>query len=117
MTGKSTKKLLVLGTASDVGKSIMVTGLCKILSEKYRVAPFKAQNMSLNSWITKDAKEIGIAQAVQAKAAGVDPTADMNPVLLKPNGDRTSQVIILGEPYADKSAGNYYDSIRKPWKW
>ncbi|OPY20497.1 MAG: cobyric acid synthase [Methanomethylovorans sp. PtaU1.Bin093] len=111
MTDKSTKKLLVLGTASDVGKSIMVTGLCKILSEKYKVAPFKAQNMSLNSWITKDGKEIGIAQAVQAKAAGVDPTADMNPVLLKPKGDRTSQVIILGEPYADKSAGNYYDSI------
>ncbi|WP_367344086.1 cobyric acid synthase [Methanomethylovorans sp.] len=111
MTDKSTKKLLVLGTASDVGKSIMVTGLCKILSERYKVAPFKAQNMSLNSWITKDGKEIGIAQAVQAKAAGIDPTADMNPVLLKPKGDRTSQVIILGEPYADKSAGNYYDSI------
>ncbi|WP_406660059.1 cobyric acid synthase [Methanolobus sp. ZRKC3] len=109
--GKKTKKLLVLGTASDVGKSIMVTGLCKILSSKYKVAPFKAQNMSLNSWITKDGKEIGIAQAIQAKAAGVEPTADMNPVLLKPKGDRTSQVIVLGEPYADKTAGNYYDSI------
>ncbi len=111
--GKKAKKLLVLGTASDVGKSIMVTGLCKVLSRKYRVAPFKAQNMSLNSWITKDGKEIGIAQAIQAKAAGVEPTADMNPVLLKPKGDRTSQVIVLGEPYADKSAGNYYDSIEE----
>jgi adenosylcobyric acid synthase len=111
--GKKAKKLLVLGTASDVGKSIMVTGLCKVLSRKYKVAPFKAQNMSLNSWITKDGKEIGIAQAIQAKAAGVEPTADMNPVLLKPKGDRTSQVIVLGEPYADKSAGNYYDSIEE----
>src|SRR6056297_579233 len=111
--GKKSKKLLILGTASDVGKSIMVTGLCKILSSKYKVAPFKAQNMSLNSWITKDGKEIGIAQAIQAKAAGVEPTADMNPVLLKPKGDRTSQVIVLGEPYADKTAGNYYDSIEE----
>lgn len=110
---KNARKLLVLGTASDVGKSIMVTGLCRILSRKYKVAPFKAQNMSLNSWITKDGKEIGIAQAIQAKAAGVEPTADMNPVLLKPKGDRTSQVIVLGEPYADKSAGNYYDSIEE----
>ncbi len=110
---KKAKKLLVLGTASDVGKSIMVTGLCRILSRKYKVAPFKAQNMSLNSWITKDGKEIGIAQAIQAKAAGVEPTAEMNPVLLKPKGDRTSQVIVMGEPYADKSAGNYYDSIEE----
>jgi len=67
--------------------------------------------MSLNSWITKDGKEIGIAQAIQAKAAGIEPTVDMNPVLLKPKGDRMSQVIILGEPYADKTAGEYYDSI------
>jgi adenosylcobyric acid synthase len=111
--GKKSKKLLILGTASDVGKSILVTGLCKILSSRYNVAPFKAQNMSLNSWITKDGKEIGIAQAIQAKAAGVEPTADMNPVLLKPKGDRTSQVIVLGEPYADKTAGNYYDSIEE----
>lgn len=111
MDNKCIKKLLVLGTASDVGKSIMVTGLCKIFAEKYKVAPFKAQNMSLNSWITLDGKEIGIAQAIQAKAAGINPTADMNPVLLKPKGDRKSQVIILGEPFADKSAGMYYDSI------
>lgn len=107
------KYLLVLGTASHVGKSAIVTALCKILSAKHRVAPFKAQNMSLNSWITLDGKEIGIAQAIQAKAAGIEPTADMNPVLLKPKGDRVSQVIIMGEPYADKSAGSYYESIEE----
>jgi len=106
-----TKSVLILGTASHVGKSSVVTALCRILSRKYRVAPFKAQNMSLNSWITKDGKEIGIAQAIQAKAAGSEPTADMNPVLLKPKGDFVSQVILLGEPCSDKSAGQYYDSI------
>ena len=105
------KSVLILGTASHVGKSSIVTALCRILSRKYRVAPFKAQNMSLNSWITKDGKEIGIAQAIQAKAAGSEPTVDMNPVLLKPKGDFVSQVILLGEPYSDKSAGQYYDSI------
>lgn len=107
------KHLLILGTASHVGKSAIVTGLCRIFSEKYTVAPFKAQNMSLNSWITKDGKEIGIAQAIQAMAARVDPTADMNPVLLKPKGDRVSQVIVLGEAFADKSAGSYYESIEE----
>jgi adenosylcobyric acid synthase len=105
------KSVLILGTASHVGKSSVVTAICRILSRNYRVAPFKAQNMSLNSWITKDGKEIGIAQAIQAKAAGIEPTADMNPVLLKPKGDCVSQVILLGEPYADRSAGQYYDSI------
>ncbi|WP_292485948.1 cobyric acid synthase [Methanohalobium sp.] len=110
-TNGDTKSLLILGTASHVGKSAIVTALCNVFSRNYRVAPFKAQNMSLNSWITKDGKEIGIAQAIQAKSAGVEPTADMNPILLKPKGDRQSQVIILGEPYADKTAGEYYDSI------
>jgi len=106
-----TKKLMVVGTGSHVGKSIVVTSLCRILSKKYSVAPFKAQNMSLNSWVTTDGGEIGIAQAIQAKAAGVEPTCDMNPVLLKPKGDHMSQVIILGKPVADKEAGDYYDSI------
>ncbi len=108
---KTAKHLLILGTASHVGKSAIVTAICNILSKDHKVAPFKAQNMSLNSWITKDGKEIGIAQAIQAKAAGIEPTVDMNPVLLKPKGDRISQVIILGKPYADKTAGEYYDSI------
>ncbi|MDD5616526.1 MAG: cobyric acid synthase [Candidatus Methanoperedens sp.] len=106
-----TKNLMVFGTSSHAGKSMLVTALCRCLSRKYNVAPFKAQNMSLNSWITKDGKEIGIAQAIQAKAAGVEPTADMNPVLLKPKGDHISQVVILGKPHADKKAGDYYDSI------
>src|SRR3989304_3935808 len=105
------KSLMVMGTGSHVGKSIIVTALCRILSKRYSVAPFKAQNMSLNSWVTRDGSEIGIAQAIQAKAAGVEPTADMNPVLLKPKGDHMSQVIILGKPHADKKAGEYYDSI------
>lgn len=102
---------MVVGTGSHVGKSILVTALCRILSKRYSVAPFKAQNMSLNSWVTREGDEIGIAQAIQAKAAGVEPTADMNPVLLKPKGDHRSQVIILGKPVADKEAGDYYDSI------
>ncbi len=105
------KNLMVLGTSSHVGKSILVTALCRLLSKRYSVAPFKAQNMSLNSWITRDGSEIGIAQAVQAKAAGVEPCADMNPVLLKPKGNYTSQVVVLGKAYADKKAGEYYDSI------
>jgi adenosylcobyric acid synthase len=106
-----TKSLMVFGTGSHVGKSILVTALCRSLSKRYDVAPFKAQNMSLNSWVTRDGCEIGIAQAIQAKAAGVEPTADMNPVLLKPKGNHISQVIILGKPYADRKAGEYYDSI------
>ncbi|SNQ59179.1 cobyric acid synthase [Candidatus Methanoperedens nitratireducens] len=106
-----TKNLMVIGTSSHVGKSILVAALCRSFSRKYRVAPFKAQNMSLNSWITQNGEEMGIAQAIQAKAAGVEPTADMNPVLLKPKGSHISQVIILGKPFADKRAGEYYDSI------
>ena len=108
-----TKNLMVIGTSSHVGKSMLVTALCRSLSKKYKVAPFKAQNMSLNSWITRDGKEIGIAQAIQAKAAGIEPTADMNPILLKPKGAQISQLIILGKPYADKKAGEYYDSIHE----
>lgn len=111
MVKKKTKSLMVVGTGSHVGKSILVTALCRLLSKRYSVAPFKAQNMSLNSWVTREGDEIGIAQAIQAKAAGVEPTADMNPVLLKPKGDHRSQVIILGKPVADKEAGEYYDSI------
>ncbi|MCL7476431.1 MAG: cobyric acid synthase [ANME-2 cluster archaeon] len=106
------KALMVLGTGSHVGKSVIVTALCRIFAEQgHTVAPFKAQNMSLNSWITDDGSEIGIAQAIQAKACGILPTADMNPILLKPKGDRKSQVILLGKPYADRTAGDYYDSI------
>ena len=105
------KHLMVLGTASHVGKSVLVAALCHIFSRDVAVAPFKAQNMSLNSWITNTGGEIGIAQAIQAWAAGIEPTVDMNPVLLKPKGDRMSQVVILGKPAYDRRAGDYYESI------
>lgn len=106
------KYVTILGTQSNVGKSILVTVICRLLKRwGCSVAPYKAQNMSLNSWITKDGKEIGMAQAVQAFAAGVEPSADMNPVLLKPKGDTTSQVIVLGVPLGDRKVGEYYVSI------
>lgn len=106
-----TKRLLVLGTSSDAGKSSIVTAICKIMSRDYKTAPFKAQNMSLNSWVNPEGKEISYAQVIQAWAAGADPIPEMNPVVLKPKGDSFSQVIVLGEHYADRSAGNYYESI------
>src|SRR5919112_713160 len=93
--------LLVAGTTSDAGKSVLTAGLCRWLARQgVRVAPFKAQNMSLNSAVTVDGAEIGRAQVMQARAAGVEPEAAMNPVLLKPDSDRTSQVVVLGRPYA-----------------
>ncbi|MDD1749744.1 MAG: cobyric acid synthase CobQ [Methanothrix sp.] len=104
--------LVVLGTTSHSGKSTLVAALCRLLSDRgLRVAPFKSQNMSLNSWVTQNGSEIGIAQAVQAWAARAEPSEFMNPVLLKPKGDRTSQVIVLGRPVADKSAEEYYREI------
>ncbi|MCP1662032.1 MAG: cobyric acid synthase [Methanocalculus sp. MSAO_Arc1] len=101
--------LLVLGTASHVGKSVTVAGLCRaLLNRGYAVTPFKAQNMSLNSYVTADGLEIGIAQAMQAIAAGQVATADMNPILLKPKADSVSQVIVLGKPYRDLPIREYY---------
>ena len=100
--------LLVAGTGSDAGKSVLVAGLCRWLSRQgVKVAPFKAQNMSLNSFVTLDGAEIGRAQAMQAAAAGIEPTADMNPVLLKPGSDRRSQVVVLGHPEAEADAVGY----------
>ena len=104
--------LVVLGTTSHSGKSTLVAALCRLLSDRgFRVAPFKSQNMSLNSWVTRSGAEIGIAQAVQAWSARAEPSEFMNPILLKPKGDRTSQVIVLGKPVADKSAEEYYRDI------
>ncbi len=97
------------GTGSDVGKSILAVGLCRIFRQDgYNPAPFKAQNMALNSFVTPDGLEIGRAQAVQAEAAGIECEADMNPVLLKPSGEMTSQVVLLGKPVGNKDAYQYF---------
>jgi adenosylcobyric acid synthase len=102
--------LLVAGTSSDVGKSVVVAGICRTLARRgVRVAPFKAQNMSLNSAVTPDGAEIGRAQFAQAQAAGVIPEAVMNPVLLKPATDRSSQVVVMGRPLTDVDARGYLD--------
>ncbi len=103
------KSLMILGTGSDVGKSVVVTGLCRILHRKgIRVAPFKSQNMALNSYITREGGEMGRAQVVQAEAAGIEPHVDMNPILLKPTSDMGSQVIIQGRVFRNMRATEYY---------
>lgn len=97
------------GTGSDVGKSVLAAGLCRIFRQDgYSPAPFKAQNMALNSYATPEGLEIGRAQAVQAEAAGIECCADMNPVLLKPSGERTSQVVLLGKPVGNRDAYEYF---------
>ncbi len=102
--------LLVAGTTSDAGKSVLAAGLCRWLARRgVRVAPFKAQNMSLNSFVTADGAEIGRAQAMQAAAAGIEPDARMNPVLLKPGSDRRSHVVLLGHPVGEVDAVEYRD--------
>jgi adenosylcobyric acid synthase len=101
--------LMVCGTTSDAGKSRVVTGLCRALARRgVRVAPFKAQNMALNSYVTGSGHEIGRAQGAQALAAGVEPEVDMNPILLKPSSDRTSQVVVLGAPIGHLDAAAYH---------
>jgi adenosylcobyric acid synthase len=101
--------VIVLGTASHSGKSTVVAALCRALANRgITVAPFKSQNMSLNSYVTPDGCEIGIAQAMQAFAAKIVPRAEMNPILLKPKGGMVSQVILLGHPYKDVAISEYY---------
>jgi adenosylcobyric acid synthase len=100
--------MLVAGTTSDAGKSVLVAGICRWLARQgVSVAPFKAQNMSLNSFVTLGGAEIGRAQAMQARAARVEPEAAMNPVLLKPGSDRSSQVVVMGKPFAEAGAMDY----------
>ena len=101
--------IMLQGTGSHVGKSILATALCRIFyREGRRVAPFKAQNMALNSYVTKKGLEMGRAQVAQAEAAGLDPSVDMNPVLLKPTGNSQSQVILMGKPVGNMSAREYH---------
>lgn len=106
--------IMVQGTMSGVGKSLLCTALCRIFAQDgYRTAPFKSQNMALNSYVTQDGLEMGRAQAVQAQAAGVEPDVRMNPILLKPSSDTGSQVILLGEVLGQMPAVEYFRQKRK----
>lgn len=106
------KAIMVVGTMSHVGKSLLTAALCRILGRRgWRVAPFKGQNMALNSYVTATGGEIGHAQAVQAWAAGISPRVEMNPILLKPQGDSTSQVIVKGRVAGRVSATEYYEQF------
>ncbi|WP_127069256.1 MULTISPECIES: cobyric acid synthase [unclassified Veillonella] len=103
------KKIMFQGTSSNVGKSILATAMCRILHNKgYKTVPFKAQNMALNSYVTKAGDEIGRAQVAQAEAAGLEPIVQMNPVLLKPTGNQSSQVVLMGKPVGVYSAREYH---------
>lgn len=111
------KALMIQGTGSGVGKSMIVAGLCRIFRDMgIKVAPFKAQNMALNSFITKEGGEIGRAQAFQAEAAGVEPCNDMNPILLKATGEASSQVILNGKVYGNMNAIDYYAFKERAWE-
>lgn len=103
------KVIMVQGTMSNAGKSLLAAGLCRVLrQEGYRVAPFKSQNMALNSFITRSGGEMGRAQVVQAEAAGILPDVRMNPILLKPTTDVGSQVIVNGQVLGNLRAMEYY---------
>ena len=101
--------IIFAGTGSDVGKSIVAAAFCRIFRQDgYSPAPFKAQNMALNSYATPEGWEIGRAQAVQAEAAGIPCHTDMNPLLLKPQSDHTSQVVLNGKPIGNRHAYDYF---------
>ncbi|PKM58577.1 MAG: cobyric acid synthase CobQ [Firmicutes bacterium HGW-Firmicutes-3] len=108
------KNIMFQGTGSTVGKSVITAALCRILNDEgYKVAPFKSQNMALNAYVTKEGKEMGRAQVVQAEAARIEPHVSMNPILLKPTSDMGSQVIVNGEVYMNLSASDYYSHKEK----
>ncbi len=109
MGSKKAKNIMIMGTMSGAGKSLITTALCRIFKQDgYKTAPFKSQNMALNSHVTAGGFEIGRAQAVQAEAAGIEADSRMNPILLKPTSDRKSQVILNGRVYGNYEAGEYY---------
>lgn len=118
------KSIMVLGTSSNAGKSLITAGLCRILSQEgYSVAPFKAQNMALNSYITEDGLEMGRAQVVQAEACGLKPDCRMNPILMKPTSDEGSQIILNGKVLGNLTARDFYrhkqffrDEVRKTYE-
>ncbi|MDD2665946.1 MAG: cobyric acid synthase [Methanocellales archaeon] len=106
--------IAIHGTTSNAGKTIITTALCRIFADKgYRVTPFKSQNMSLNSCVLPNGGEIARAQALQAHAARVEPTVEMNPILLKPKAEHVSQVVIRGRPYADMNVKEYHDFVER----
>src|SRR5213594_2026602 len=108
------RSLMIVGTASHVGKSIIVTALCRVFRQRgLLVAPFKSHNMALNSFVCRDGSEIGRAQVAQAEAAGVEPESDMNPILLKPATDRKIQIVLHGRVYRTMTASEYYE--QKPF--
>ncbi len=103
------KAIMVQGTASNAGKSLITAALCRIFTQDgYKTAPFKSQNMALNSYITKDGLEMGRAQVMQAEAAGIEPDVRMNPILLKPTGEKGSQIVLNGKVFRDMTSGEYY---------
>ena len=105
-----TNNLMIQGTMSGVGKSLLTAALCRIFQQDgYRVAPFKSQNMALNSYITQDGLEMGRAQVVQARAAGKEPDVRMNPILLKPSSDVGSQLIVGGKVRGEYRAADYFN--------
>ncbi|MCL4514112.1 MAG: cobyric acid synthase [Firmicutes bacterium] len=112
------RTIMIQGTSSHVGKSVLTAALCRIFRQAgLRVAPFKAQNMALNSYVTAGGGEIGRAQALQAEAAGVDVTVDMNPILIKPSRDMEAQVVVLGRPAANLQAGEYGRRFARTEGW
>ena len=111
------KTLMIQGTMSSAGKSLLVTGLCRLFTRQgLKVAPYKAQNMSNNAGVCPDGSEIGRAQYTQALACGLEPSVDMNPVLIKPEADAHAQVVLMGKPYASLPAKKFYERKSHFWK-